>query len=182
MNESKSYLELVIGPMFSGKTSFLINIYKKFNFCDLNVLTINHTIDNRYSLTQLCTHDLIEIPCKFLNKISDVFDLPEYNASNVILINEGQFFEDLEEGVKRFLNENKKVYVAGLDSDYQQKKFGQILDLIPLCDKIIKLHSLCALCKNGEEAIFSKRLSDEKQQTLVGNKNYIPVCRKCFYK
>lgn len=182
MNENKGYLELIIGPMFSGKTSYLVNVYKKYKFCDLTILTINHTIDNRYSSTQLSTHDMIEIPCIFINKMSEVFNLDEYKDSDVILINEGQFFNDLEHVVKKCLKENKKVYVAGLESDYQQKKFGQIIDLIPICDRINKLHSLCALCKNGEQAIFSKRLSDEKQQTLVGNDNYIPVCRKCFYK
>ena len=111
----------------------------------------------------------------------EVFNLGEYKNSNVILINEGQFFNYLNECVKEFLKQNKKVYIAGLDSDYQQKKFGEIIDLIPICDKIHKLHSLCAVCKNGEHAIFSKRISDEKQQTLVGNDNYIPVCRKCFF-
>ena len=77
------------------------------------------------------------------------------------------------------LKQNKKVYIAGLDGDFQQKKFGTILDLIPLCDKVTKLSSLCSLCKNGEAGIFSMRLTQEKEQMLIGSENYIPVCRKC---
>jgi thymidine kinase len=78
------------------------------------------------------------------------------------------------------LNHNKKVFICGLDGDFERKKFGCILDLIPHCDKVTKLTSLCNLCKNGESAIFSIRLTNEKTQTLIGSDNYIPVCRSCY--
>ena len=101
-------------------------------------------------------------------------------SAEVILINEGQFFDDLYECVLDMLRENKKVYIAGLDGDFERKKFGQMLDLIPMCDEVIKLTSLCSICKNGQAGIFSLRLSKETQQTLVGSDNYVPVCRKCY--
>ena len=101
------------------------------------------------------------------------------HTAQVILINEAQFFNDLVPCVIDMLKQNKKVYIAGLDGDFQQKKFGTILDLIPLCDKVTKLSSLCSLCKNGEAGIFSMRLTQEKEQMLIGSENYIPVCRKC---
>ena len=78
------------------------------------------------------------------------------------------------------LKYNKKIYVCGLDGDFQCKKFGQILDLIPLCDRVTKMTSLCSLCKDGTPGIFSKRISSEKKQTIVGSTNYIPVCRNHF--
>jgi len=78
------------------------------------------------------------------------------------------------------LKYNKKVYVGGLDGDFERKKFGAILDLIPLCDKVTKLTSLCSQCKDGTPGIFSMRLTNEVEQTVVGSDNYIPVCRKCF--
>jgi thymidine kinase len=96
------------------------------------------------------------------------------------LINEGQFFADLYETVLDMLKCNKKVYICGLDGDFERKKFGQMLDLIPHCDHVIKMSSLCSLCKNGTRGIFSMRLSDEKQQTLIGSDNYVPVCRNCY--
>ena len=77
---------------------------------------------------------------------------------------------------------NKKIYICGLDGDFERKKFGSILDLIPLCDKVEKLSSLCSICKDGAPGIFSLRLTKEKQQTLVGSNNYIPVCRNCYEK
>lgn len=189
-NNNTGYLELIVGPMFSGKTSHLLSIYKQLIFCDIPVTIINHSIDTRYDKSLISTHDKIMAPCIQTTNLTNIwwFDkdkslLNNYmkvQNSDVILINEGQFFEDLYEVVNDMLKCNKRVYVCGLDSDFERKKFGQILDLIPICDKVVKLTSLCSKCKDGTHAIFSMRLTQEKQQTLVGSDNYIPVCRKCF--
>ena len=197
MTDSKNstgYLELIIGPMYSKKSSRLVEIYNQCKFCNISVAVINHSIDTRYDEKLLTTHDQIKIPCIQTTKLSNIWYLKDldtyYNEnldnhiklmySDVILINEGQFFEDLYVIVEDMLKLNKRVYVCGLDSDFERKKFGQILDLIPLCDKVNKLNSLCAQCKDGTPGIFSMRLTTEKQQTLVGSDNYIPVCRKCY--
>lgn len=180
------YLEIILGSMYSGKTSRLVEIYKQCTFCNISVCVINHSIDDRYDTELLSTHDQIKIPCIKTNKLMDVWveytNLEKISLSNVILINEGQFFPDLEEFVKKILLNGKKVYVCGLDGDYERKKFGQILDLIPLCDKVTKLTSLCGMCKNGTLGIFSKRITSEQIQTVVGGDNYIPVCRSCYDK
>jgi thymidine kinase len=193
------YLELIIGPMYSGKTSRIVEIYKQCEFCNISVAVINHSIDNRYDEDLLSTHDQVKIPCIKTEKLLDIWtdnidleqdvslvprikDKFKVATSSVILINEGQFFPDLEEFVKLLLVNDKKVYVCGLDGDFERKKFGQILDLIPICDKVTKLTSLCSVCKDGTPGIFSKRLTLEKEQTVVGSSNYIPVCRKCYDK
>ena len=199
MSESRnhsSYLELFIGPMFSGKTSKILEIYKQCKFCNIPVIIINHSIDTRYHESMVSTHDKIMAPCIQTTKLNDVWDYKDLDShfnensdrhiklrtSDVILINEGQFFEDLYEVVVDMLKFNKRFYICGLDSYFERKKFGQILDLIPLCDKVNKLTSLCSQCKDGTPGIFSMRLTSEKQQTLVGSDNYIPVCRKCYEK
>jgi thymidine kinase len=196
--KTNSYLELFIGPMFSGKTSKLVDIYKQCLFCNIPVAVINHSIDKRYDDTLLSTHDKIMIPCIQTNKLSDIWIYEENRETHsepikrltdsvklinaeVILINEGQFFEDLLPTVKHMLLHNKKIYVGGLDGDFECKKFGQILDIIPLCDKVTKMTSLCSQCKNGTPGIFSKRITSEKEQTVVGSDNYIPVCRHCYH-
>lgn len=197
LNQSnkRAYLEIITGPMFSGKTSMLLEIYKQCNFCNIPVSVINHSADKRYDETMLSTHDKSMIPCIQTDKISKVwfyenldetFDIESGNAhmslrnADVILINEAQFFDDLYICVNNMLKENKKVFVSGLDGDFERKKFGQILDLFPLCDKITKLTSLCSLCKNGEPGIFSMRLNKDKEQMLIGSENYVPVCRNCY--
>lgn len=175
------YLELFIGPMFSGKTSRLVEIYKQCKFCNISVAVVNHCIDNRYDESLLSTHDKVMIPCIKTEKLLDnIMEDNKLFTSEVILINEGQFFVDLYESVVKMLSLGKKIYVCGLDGDFERKKFGTILDLIPLCDKVTKLTSLCSQCKNGTLGIFSMRITSEKEQTIVGSDNYIPVCRKCY--
>ena len=191
------YLEIIIGSMYSGKTSRLVDIYKQCKFCNISVTVINHTIDNRYDDELLSTHDKVKIPCMKTERLLDLWtesidlkddieiiprskDKCKIKISEVILINEGQFFPDLEVFVRLLLNDGKKIYICGLDGDFERKRFGQILDLIPLCDKVTKLTSLCSLCKNGTPGIFSMRLTNETDQTVVGSDNYIPVCSKCY--
>jgi thymidine kinase len=174
----RSYLEIFVGPMFSGKTSKLQELYKQFKFCNISVEIINHCADNRYHESMLSSHDKIMIPCIQTERITDI--MPKLSKVEVILINEGQFFEDLYSSVIDMLKENKMVYVSGLDGDFERKRFGQILDLIPMCDKVTKLTALCSLCRDGTPGIFSHRLTKETQQTLIGSDNYIPVCRKCY--
>ena len=181
-----SYLEVIIGPMFSGKTSKLVEIYKQCKFCNIPVLVLNHGLDKRYHDTLLSTHDKTMIECIQVNMLSEIYEEPTtnqlYNDSRVILINEGQFFSDLYDNVVKMLEDNKKIYVCGLDGDFERKKFGEILDLIPLSDKTTKITSLCNICKDGTPGIFSKRITLEKQQTVIGSENYMPVCRQCYKK
>jgi thymidine kinase len=181
MCDNYAYLELIIGPMFSGKTSRLVEEYNKCKFCEIPVMVINHSFDNRYDNELLSTHDKIKIPCIKLTKLEDIWK-EKIRDVKVVLINEGQFFEDLYDTVNLLLKHKKKVYVCGLDGDFERNKFGKILDLIPMCDKVTKLTSLCSLCKNGSRGIFSMRITEEKEQTVVGFNNYIPVCRNCYDK
>ena len=189
-SNSAAYLEIILGPMFSSKTTTLLEIYKQCVFCNIPVSIINHIADKRYHETMVSTHDKLTAPCLQATKLNDIWGLNGsggdahalLRGSAVILINEGQFFPDLEEFVKILLTNDKKVYVCGLDGDFERKKFGQILNLIPLCDKVTKLTSLCSVCKNGAPGIFSKRITLETEQTVVGSDNYIPVCRKCYNK
>jgi len=189
------YLELFIGPMFSGKTSKLLEIYKQNIFCEIPIIVINHSLDTRYHQTYLSTHDKIMIPCiqtTDLLKIWNYNDLEnpldeelmkihfQFREAKVVLINEGQFFQDLLQCIEELLAEKKKIYICGLDGDFERKKFGNLLDLIPLCDKVTKMNSLCGICKDGKPGIFSLRLTKEKQQLLIGTDNYIPVCRECY--
>ena len=196
LNNNYGYLEVILGPMFSGKTSRLVEIYNQCKFCNITVTVINHSIDNRYDDTFLSTHDKIKIPCIKTERLFDIWDEQislkdditnsrinnklQLFTSKVILINEGQFFPDLFEFIITLLKYKKQIYICGLDGDFERNKFGQILDIIPLCDKVEKLTSLCSICKNGKKGIFSMRLTDEKIQTVVGSENYIPVCRECY--
>ena len=194
MQTNSGHLEIILGGMYAGKTSKLLEVYKQCMFCNIPVSIINHSSDTRYHTTMISTHDKVMAPCIQTTRLSDIWnnvDIEEnlntvsdhhikLRSSQVILINEGQFFEDLYEVVVDMLENNKKIYVCGLDGDFKKHRFGKMLDLIPHCDSVTKLTSLCSICKNGTPGIFSMRLTSEQQQTLIGSDNYIPVCRKCY--
>lgn len=189
----QGYLELFIGPMYAGKTSKLQELYRQYYRCNVPVKVINYIDDNRYNDDDLLSsHDKVTIPCIKCKYINDVYPilkkcnantcrLEEFMSTDVFLINEGQFFDDIVEWVISAVNPpyNKKIYVCGLDGDFERKPFGKWLDIIPLCDKITKLTSVCNMCKTNK-AIFSHRLTNEKKQVVIGSVNYIPLCRTCF--
>mgnify|MGYP001589421058 CR=1 FL=1 len=180
LSSNRGYLEIILGPMFSGKTSKILEIYKQCKFCNIPVMVINHAVDTRYGMNVVSTHDGQKIPSLFTDNIRKFWETENSQDVEVVLINEGQFFEGLYDAVEQMLLEKKRVYVCGLDGDFKRKKFGELLDLIPLSDNVYKLHSLCGLCKTGRKGIFSLRITDDSSQTLVGVDNYIPVCRNCF--
>ena len=185
------YLELIVGPMWSGKTSKLLDLYRQMTFCEIPTMVINYSHDTRYSETQLSSHDKRKIDCikaLQLKEIADIVSLStpmqmnsEFANTEVILINEGQFFPDVVEWTKQAVDVyNKKVYICGLDGDFERKTFGNWLDLISICDKVTKLNSYCGNCKKLP-AIFTYRKTNDTSQTLIGSEEYLPVCRKCYH-
>jgi len=184
-HSNTGYLELFIGPMFSGKTSALCNIYKQYTISKQKPIVINHSIDKRYSDNDniMVSHDNMNIPCISIKRLSDISNAL-IDTSQIILINEAQFFTDLKPFVLNLLAKNKSVYIAALDGDFKQNCFGDIPYLIPHCDKLTKLTALCTQCIKsgiiGIPAPFTYRITNETEQTVVGTTNYIPVCRKCM--
>jgi thymidine kinase len=180
---SVGYLELILGPMFSGKTSTLKKIYDQCIYCNIPVMVINYEADNRYcDASFMSTHDKIMIPCVKGISITEVLKQNEEKVaeSEVILINEGQFFKDISVVIDLVENLHKRVYICGLDGDFKKNKIGYLFDLIPYCDNIYKLKSLCSECRDGTSGLFSYRITDETDQVVIGVENYKPVCRLCF--
>jgi len=176
---NNGYLKIILGCMYAGKTSKLIHICKMMEFSNIPTMVINYEEDNRYDTEKLSTHDNIMIPCTKTNKLLSL-KIPE--NIKVLIVNEGQFFPDLYEFVSNNLKIGKNIYVCGLDGDFKMEKFGQMLDIIPLCNEVEKLSAICALCKNGEKAFFTKRITKEKSQKVIGLNNHLPVCRSCHQK
>lgn len=175
-------LHLILGCMYSGKTSRLISIYHDYKKKGKNVCAINYKSDTRYHPELMSSHDKVMIPCHRVDKIYDVFknNTDLLQTVDVYIINEGQFFPDLYDVVKLLVISHKKtVYVGGLDGDFEMKQFGQIINLIPISTSYEKLYAKCTNCH--EKASFTKRLTNNSNQILIGGKEtHIPVCRKCY--
>lgn len=188
VTENCGHLSLYVGPMFSGKTSRLLDLYKKYTYCNVPIIVVNYIDDSRYTdKDMLSTHDLHMIPCKMVSTLTEIYnfdgvdDPHKFNETSVILINEGQFFPDVLEWVNRAIEPpyNKKVHVCGLDGDFKREVFGDILKLIPMSDHVEKLTAICASCKE-KPGIFSKRITRNMEQKDIGSSSYIPLCRRCF--
>jgi len=181
-------LSIVIGPMFSGKTWHLIKTFHRMREEGKNVAVLNYSADTRYGENVLSTHNQIKIPCIMVTHLSDVWlDLAhpkwaEVRAANVILINEAQFFEDLEAMVLDMVEKRgKEVEICGLDGTYNRTPFndGAIFKLMPYADSIEKLNGQCFRCQN--KSSFTHRITREEGEVVIGGADkYIPVCRKCY--
>lgn len=171
-------LEIIMGNMFSGKTSELIRRLKRHKAILDKVLVINSKKDIRNMSEVLQTHDQNTFECIKTEHLMSVVGTDEYYSADVIAVDEAQFFERLRPFVEQALKEEKHVILAGLDGDFKQQVFGEILELIPLADEVTKLKALCMVCMNGTLGPFTKRTVKNDKQELVGDADvYRAVCR-----
>jgi len=176
-------LELIIGPMFSGKSSALISIIRKHEALGVTSIAYKPDIDNRQGDDGfIYTHDKAKVKALRTILLVPHFTSDDFKKAKLVIIEEGQFFPDLYDFVLRSIETFKKnVIVAGLDGDRFRKPFGQILDLIPIADRITKLTSFCKDCVDPTPALFSFGRSSETETVLVGaSEIYTPLCRKHY--
>ena len=180
MSQKSGSISVIIGCMFSGKSTETIRLIRRYKTMgNKNILVINHNLDNRYGESVISSHDKVQLKCISLENLSDIKDKDEYLKADVVFIEEGQFFKDLFDFVTNAAdNDNKTIYVTGLDGDYQRNVFGDICRLIPHAENVTKLKALCSICKDGTLANFTKRIVKDTKLELIGNENmYIPTCR-----
>ena len=168
-------IQLFLGPMYAGKTTLLIHLYKKHGGMILDYS------EHECQEGHMMNHDKKSEPCILLSSLQNIHTSEpsiqrRFSLAQYIYINEAQFFPDLLDFVKRW--EEKDLFIFGLDGDFLRTPIGQILQVIPLCDKVEKLNGLCSRCKSA--SIFSKRITEEKQQILLDETAYIPLCRNCY--
>jgi thymidine kinase len=174
-------IKLILGCMYSGKTSELLKDKDRWESIGIKTLIINFAGDNRYGDDSFVySHSDKKAECIKVNKLEEV-EQHFIDNNKIILINEGQFFCDLKHYVLEWCEKYKKhIVIAGLDGDFRREKFGEMLDLVMYANDVVKMKALCAMCKDGTDGLFSWRLSNETDQTVIGATNYIPVCRNHY--
>jgi len=178
-SKSDMGLTIIMGNMFSGKTSELIRRLKRYKIIGKKIVVINSDKDTRSDDEVLQTHDGVQFPCLKVPHISHCVIRQEFCDADIVAVDEAQFFTDLKEFVGMCLFLGKSVILAGLDGDYRQQKFGEVIDCIPMASDVIKLSALCMECQNGTPGPFTKRIVDDDTLELVGGKDiYKAVCRK----
>ena len=177
-----AHIEIIMGCMFSGKSTELIRRLKRHRAINEKILVINSSKDTRSADDVIKTHNWETFACVKVLELEDVFGILEDFGYDVVAIDEAQFFTGLREFVQRVAPRVKRIIVAGLDGDFLQRPFGEIFDIIPLADEVLKLHALCMVCNDGTLAPFTRRFCDDTvTQELVGDHDiYKAVCRKCL--
>jgi len=178
-----SNLDIIIGNMFSGKTSEVIRRLKRYKVLDKKVVVINSTKDTRGNGDVIHTHDGVKFDCIKLDNIADCLLKHEFCSADVVAIDEAQFFDNIFKFVNMCIFLQKDIILAGLDGDYRQKKYGEILDCIPLATSVTKLSALCMECRDGTPGPFTRRIITDNTLDLVGgNDKYKAVCRRHLYE
>ena len=192
MNQN-SKLDIILGPMFSGKTTKLLEIMDALDREGIKYFAVKPQIDDRYvennENNYIISHNLKKKECKVSSNLKDVFqeistnrtiNSTRSNSIQYVIIEEGQFFQYLYNFCLLCLEKLKiNVIVTGLDGDYQRKPMGEILDLVPIANTVTKLASKCSVCQ--QEAIFTHRIVNDSDQVLIGGSDkYIPLCRNHY--
>jgi thymidine kinase len=197
-------LSITVGPMYAGKTSALMRDYAACPSDKKVIIDFNIGVLEKCFSSTMKNHDGVETECIKAKKLYDTLNIGEvygnfqishefirYDFENApdmfeihdrvkfsqhIFINEAQFFPDLFQFVNEF--SRKHIYLYGLDGDYKREPIGDLLNLIPYSDSVIKLKAKC-VC--GKDAIYTHRESSEEEQ-YAPHANYIPNCRVCYMK
>lgn len=194
---SSGKIILILSCMFSGKTETLLTYARRYTFAKKKIVLVKYSKDNRYNESE--TNPSETNPCETSEKIishnktmmnstfsccllSEISETNEIKNSDVILIDEIQFFADAPVECEKFANNGKIVIVSGLNGNFKREEFPVISKLLSLCEEVKMLSSVCSQC--GEDAHFTHR-NDKTNDTIEvigGIGLYEPRCRKCFFE
>ena len=172
-------IQVIFGPMFSGKTTELLRRIRRYTIATRDCIVLKYHRDTRYSeADEAVTHDKQSVCAKPCATLAEMHALVQ--SFDVVGIDEGQFFPDLLQYADSWANAGKIVIVAALDGTFQRKPFGSVLSLVPLAESVTKLHAVCMMCYH--DTPFSRRLTTETEVEVIGGADkYIAVCRSCFH-
>jgi len=177
-------IECIVGPMFCGKTTELLRRVNLSRIAKLNVRLYKPAMDKRYSIDKACTHDNVQADSQLVDDADDVQKSleKEQDRIHVVAIDEIQFIRGkIVEVCAQLRDQGIRVIAAGLDMDFRRQPFGEIGNLMAIADEVIKLKAVCQDC--GENASFSKRLTQSQEVVQVGGKEeYAAVCEACYIK
>jgi len=178
-------IEVIVGPMYAGKSEELIRRVNRAKIADLRVLVFKPDIDNRYTDNSISTHSGKELECLAVGSAKDIWEYVREMNFDVLAIDEGQFFgEEILEICQRVAEEGKRVIVSGLDMDFRGEPFGIIPNLMAIAEYVTKLTAICKVCKmpatRSQRLVNGRAAKEDDPIILVGAKeSYEARCRKC---
>jgi thymidine kinase len=182
MTAQPGRLEMITGPMFSGKSEELIRRLKRAQIARLRVICFKPDVDLRYHRTAIASHSAQILEAITVANVGELKDelFQELGRVDVIGIDEAQFFDDsLVHFSLELVHLGKRVVLAGLDTTFHGEPFGPVPDLMAVADEVVKLSAVCMVC--GAPAIHTQRLTSNQELVMVGATGvYEARCRICF--
>ena len=175
-------LEVITGPMFSGKSEELIRRLKRARIARQRVACYKPDIDLRYHRTAIASHSAQTHEACTVTSVARLRDdlLLQLDEVGVIGVDEAQFFDGtLQDLAMELVHAGKRVLIAGLDTTYAAEPFGPIPNLMAIADEVTKLSAVCMVC--GAPAIHTQRLGSSQELVVVGATGvYEARCRLHF--
>ncbi len=155
-------LDVICGPMFSGKSEELIKRLRRFEIAGLSIKIFNHALDVRYAKNVIASHSKQSWKAQPVSKAKNI--LKKANGiTDVVVIDEAQFFDkEIVPVVEKLVKKGIRVIVAGLDTNFRGQPFGSMPNLLALADgEVVKLRAVCAVCKKWTATRTQRLLSDK---------------------
>jgi thymidine kinase len=173
------WIEVVCGPMFSGKSEELIRRLRRAEIARQRVQIFKPTIDKRYSDTEIVSHSDLRIPADVISRSAEILEKLD-PRTEVVGVDEAHFLDmGIVDVAQRLADTGKRVVLAGLETDYLGKPFEQVRELMTVAEEVTKLLAICVRC--GNPAKHTQRLVASGERILVGAGGmYEARCRRCF--
>lgn len=173
------WIELICGPMFSGKSEELIRRLRRAEIAQQRVQIFKPAIDNRYAEREIVSHSELRIPADLISGGAEILERTDARTE-VIGVDEAHFLDNgLVSAAQQLANMGKRVIIAGVDVDFLGQPFEQVQQLMTAAEEVTKLLAICARC--GNPAKHSQRLVSSGERILVGaSDKYEARCRRCF--
>lgn len=181
-------LEVIVGPMFSGKSTELVRRIERYNLIGHKLLIIGNTMDTR-SGSWIKTHtNNKKAVFEKVTHLMEIRSFEEYSTANIIVFDEAQFFDDVVGAVREFMYDGKHVLCAGLSGTYQRTPFDNISNLLSLATDVVFLKAICTFSHNertvcGNDAPFTSKFGGTCDTVEIGDATlYAPRCYEHYDK
>jgi len=173
------WIEVVCGPMFSGKSEELIRRLRRARIARKRVQVFKPALDNRYSADEIVSHGDQRMDSEVVSSAKEMLTKLDWRTQ-VIGIDESNFFgPDLVDITAQLADTGKQVIIAGLDTDFLGRPFSPMPELLCLAESITKTLAICMRC--GNPAKHTQRLVESDDLIVVGAAGmYEARCRRCF--
>jgi thymidine kinase len=173
------WIELVCGPMFSGKSEELIRRLRRAEIARQRVQIFKPLIDKRYSDNEIVSHSDLRIPATVVERSAQILEQLD-PRTEVVGIDEAHFLDtELVDVAQKLADMGKRVVIAGLDTDYLNRPFEPVVQLMTVAEEVTKLLAICVRC--GNPAKHTQRLVASEERILVGaHGTYEARCRRCY--